>query len=434
MGIKDSDILVIARNRSRPVRYTNGASDDSDRPNKKMKMKKIKVTPKKKVDEYTPPYLGDLDLLLLHLYLLVREVGVGVVGGTVRNQTTTAYVTWHRQDSLLYGTFVEPTLVPLVSLTTTSKALWDTLATTTTVTATIAHPQRNQSRPVRYVNDASDDFECPNKKMKRMIKVTPKKKLQIEATLVGYSSHLSPPPTITHNQTTTSYVTWHHQDRPLYGTLVEPTIVPLVALTTTSKALRDTLATTTIVTPIIGDLDHPLHLLVGVIGVIRGIVHVVNRPTLITLRADAAKKRKKFYDIKQELYSYSSGIGLIRLLHFRMESDFYKNCFMACKLVFQALCAPGLSRQVNGVQKGKADMIIFRPPQRNRSRPVRYANGASDDSDRPNKKMKMKKIKVTPKKKGGWSRIRRRRRSRSEQADSDYAAGGRCKKEKKRFI
>nr|GFA98811.1 hypothetical protein [Tanacetum cinerariifolium] len=46
------------RNRSRPVRYANGASDDSVRPNNKMKMKKIKVTPKKKVDEYTPPYFA----------------------------------------------------------------------------------------------------------------------------------------------------------------------------------------------------------------------------------------------------------------------------------------------------------------------------------------------------------------------------------------
>ncbi|GKC01097.1 hypothetical protein Tco_0987233 [Tanacetum coccineum] len=48
------------RNRSRPLRYANGDLDDSDsyHPNKKMKKKKkIKVTPKKKVDEYTPPYL-----------------------------------------------------------------------------------------------------------------------------------------------------------------------------------------------------------------------------------------------------------------------------------------------------------------------------------------------------------------------------------------
>nr|GEX24920.1 hypothetical protein [Tanacetum cinerariifolium] len=104
------------------------------------------------------------------------DVVVSATKGTM-NQTTTAYVTWHRQDHLLYGTFVEPTLVPLVLLTTTSKALWDTLATTTTVTATIAHPLRNQIRPVRYVNDAYDDSDRPNKKMKRMIKVTPKKKV-----------------------------------------------------------------------------------------------------------------------------------------------------------------------------------------------------------------------------------------------------------------
>nr|GEW73242.1 hypothetical protein [Tanacetum cinerariifolium] len=67
-------------------------------------------------------------------------------------------------------------------------------------------------------------------------------KLQIEATLVGYGSHLSPPPTITQNQTTTAYVAWHRQDRLLYGTLVEPTIVHLVSLTTSSKALWDTLS------------------------------------------------------------------------------------------------------------------------------------------------------------------------------------------------
>nr|GFC45496.1 hypothetical protein [Tanacetum cinerariifolium] len=56
--------------------HHNCPSDDYDHPNKKMKMKKIKVTPKKKVDEYTAPYLGDLDLLLLRLHLLVREGGV----------------------------------------------------------------------------------------------------------------------------------------------------------------------------------------------------------------------------------------------------------------------------------------------------------------------------------------------------------------------
>nr|GFA50090.1 hypothetical protein [Tanacetum cinerariifolium] len=72
------------RNQSLPVCYANGASDNSDfnLPNKKMKMKMkmIKVTPKKKVDEYTPPHLGDLDLL--HLHLLVGAVEV--VGGAIR--------------------------------------------------------------------------------------------------------------------------------------------------------------------------------------------------------------------------------------------------------------------------------------------------------------------------------------------------------------
>nr|GEX76507.1 hypothetical protein [Tanacetum cinerariifolium] len=159
MGIKDSDMLVIVRNRSRPVRYANGVSDDSDRPNKKMKMKKIKVTPKKK---------GGWSQS--HRRHRSRSEQAD-------SDYAAAYVTWHRQDRLLYGTFVEPTLVPLVSLTTTSKALWDTLATTTTITAIVAHPQRNQSRPVCYVNDASDDSDLPNKKMKRMIKVTPKKKV-----------------------------------------------------------------------------------------------------------------------------------------------------------------------------------------------------------------------------------------------------------------
>nr|GEV98967.1 nucleotide-binding alpha-beta plait domain-containing protein [Tanacetum cinerariifolium] len=168
--------------------------------------------------------------------------------------------------------------------------------------------------------------------------------LQIEATLVGYGSHLSPPPTITQNQTTTAYVTWHRKYSLQYGTLMEPTIVPLVLLATTSKALWDTLATTTghrhnrnqsrpiryangasdsnrpnkkmkmkkikvtikkkvdeYTPPYLGNLDlllllhlH-LHLLVREVGVgvVGGAVRVANMQTLITLRVGVAKKRKK---------------------------------------------------------------------------------------------------------------------------------------------
>nr|GEZ22044.1 hypothetical protein [Tanacetum cinerariifolium] len=149
-----------------------------------------------------------------------------------QNQTTTAYVTWHRQDRPLYGTLVEPTIVPLVSLTTTSKALWDILATTTTVTPTIAHPQHNRSRPVRYANGDSDDSDHPNKKMKMKIKVTLRRRVDLGLLLLH------------------------------------------------------------------------LHHLVGAVGVVEGAVRVANRPTMITLRVGAAKNRKKdFYDIKQELYS-----------------------------------------------------------------------------------------------------------------------------------
>lgn len=82
-------------------------------------------------------------------------------------------------------------------------------------------------------------------------------KLQIEATLVGYGlfkfldgSHPPPSSTITKNDSTISnpaYLSWMRQDRLIYGTLIgtlEPTIVPLVSLTTTSKGLWDTLANT----------------------------------------------------------------------------------------------------------------------------------------------------------------------------------------------
>lgn len=54
---------------------------------------------------------------------------------TVESSTTSnpAHTTWRRQDRLLFGTLIgtlEQTIVPLVSLTKTSKDLWDTLATT----------------------------------------------------------------------------------------------------------------------------------------------------------------------------------------------------------------------------------------------------------------------------------------------------------------
>lgn len=48
-------------------------------------------------------------------------------------ESNPAYLTWMRQDRLLYGTLIgtlESTIVPLVSLTKTSKELWDTLART----------------------------------------------------------------------------------------------------------------------------------------------------------------------------------------------------------------------------------------------------------------------------------------------------------------
>nr|GEW75080.1 hypothetical protein [Tanacetum cinerariifolium] len=70
------------RNQSLPVRYANGASDDSDSnlPNKKMKMK----LEEKEEDQGWRIFIhlllnGDLDLL--HLHLLVGAVGVG---GAVR--------------------------------------------------------------------------------------------------------------------------------------------------------------------------------------------------------------------------------------------------------------------------------------------------------------------------------------------------------------
>lgn len=82
-------------------------------------------------------------------------------------------------------------------------------------------------------------------------------KLQIEATLIGYNlfkyidgSLSSPSPTITTDSKTSpnpAYLTWMRQDRLLYGTLIgtlEQSIVPLISLTTTSKELWDTLAST----------------------------------------------------------------------------------------------------------------------------------------------------------------------------------------------
>ncbi|KAL5716353.1 hypothetical protein ACHQM5_018062 [Ranunculus cassubicifolius] len=59
-----------------------------------------------------------------------------------------AYLTWVRQDSLLYGTLVgtlEQTIVPLISLTKTSKQMWDSLASTF-ASATPGHIKQLKAR------------------------------------------------------------------------------------------------------------------------------------------------------------------------------------------------------------------------------------------------------------------------------------------------
>ena len=71
-----------------------------------------------------------------------------IVRGEV-SATNPAYLTWVRQDRLLFGALtgtLDQNVVPLVSLTTTTKEMWDTLAADTFASTSSSHIKQLKTR------------------------------------------------------------------------------------------------------------------------------------------------------------------------------------------------------------------------------------------------------------------------------------------------